>query len=182
MQTLAGDSSGRTLQGSDCRDGTKRFHAIIASSRSKGIRLNDRYRRCARTAVLGLALLGAVGSAQAQFGASGTSDLPLHWVFGPWIVLVGALSAAWWLRPSWRPRLCKAMRRGVLAYLFVEFVPVLVCMFAAGLFDVWKTAAMMFWALSFLGVIFSGLVLLVLVSLALALDWVFSCRRVAQQP
>lgn len=138
--------------------------------------MNDRYRRSIRVAALCLALLGCIGQAQAQFGASGASDLPLHLVFGPWIVLVGALSAAWWLRSSWRPRLCKAMRRAVAGYLLLEFVPLLVCMLAAGLFGIWKTAAMMAWALSMLGVIFSGLVLLVFVSVALALDWVCSRR------
>ncbi|MGO1001887.1 hypothetical protein [Lysobacter sp. CA196] len=139
--------------------------------------MNERHRRTAWIAALGLALMGGIGQSQAQFGASGTSDLPLHLVLGPWVVLVGGLSAAWWLRPSWRPRLCKAMGRALLGYLFLEFVPVLVCMLAAGLFDVWKTAALMFWALSLMGVIFSGLVLLVFVSAALTLDWVFSCRR-----
>jgi hypothetical protein len=142
--------------------------------------LNERYRRFTRIAALCLALLACIGQSQAQFGASGTSDLPLHLVFGPWFILLGALPAAWWLRPSWRPRLCKAMRRAVAGYLFLEFVPLLVCMLAAGLFDAWKTAALMFWALSMLGVIFSGLVLLVFVSVALALDWAFSRRCGAQ--
>lgn len=142
--------------------------------------MNGRYRRSARIAAFFLALMGCIGQAKAQFGASGTSDLPLHLVFGPWIVLLGVLPVAGWLRPSWRPRLCKAARRAVAGYLFIEFVPLLVCMLAAGLFDVWKNAALMAWALSMLGVIFSGLVLLLFVSVALILDWVFSCRCRAQ--
>lgn len=129
---------------------------------------------------LGLALMAVVGQAQAQFGATGGSDLPLLFVFGPWVVLLVVLPLVLWLRPVWRPRLCKAIRRGVFAYLFVEFVPILVMLLVVVISGTGKEAGLMAWAFTMMGVIFSGLVLLVLMLAALALDWAFSCRRKAQ--
>lgn len=129
---------------------------------------------------LWLGLMSAIGQAQAQFGASGGSDLSWGWFAGPWIVLVVALPGAWWLRRAWRPRLCTAIRRAVVAYLLVEFVPLLVCLLLIGLFDVGRTAGMMAWAISMLGVMFSGLVLLTFVTLALVLDGLVACLRKTQ--
>lgn len=129
--------------------------------------------------------MACIAPAQAQFGATGTSDLPLWFVLGPWVVLLLVLPIAWWLRPTWRPRLCTAVRRGVIAYVLIEFVPVVVCMLVIALFDVGRTAGLMFWAMSLMGVIFSGLVLLTFISLALLLDWVVSCwrcRKAARSP
>lgn len=139
--------------------------------------MNDQYRRCARTAALWLGLMGGIGASQAQFGATGSSELPLSLLLGPWIILLLVLPVAAWLRPTWRPRLCKAVRRGVLAYLFIEFVPLLVCLLIKGIFGVGAEAGLMSWALTMMGVIFSGLVLLTFISVALVLDWVVSLFR-----
>lgn len=139
--------------------------------------MNGLYRRSAGSVALWLGLMSGVRQAQAQFGATGVSDLPWWLVWGPWVVLAIALPGAWWWRRAWRPRLCTAMRRAVIAYLFIEFVPVLTCMLVIAVFDVGRTAGMMLWAMSMLGVIFSGLVLLTFVSLALALDGLVACRR-----
>ncbi|MBW8811757.1 MAG: hypothetical protein JF591_23730 [Lysobacter sp.] len=65
----------------------------------------------------------------------------------------------------------------MIAYLLIEFVPVVVCMLVIAVFDVGRTAGLMFWAMSLMGVIFSGLVLLTFISVALLLDWVVSCWR-----
>lgn len=121
--------------------------------------------------------MACIGPAQAQFGATGTSDLPTWFVLGPWFVLLVLLPIAWWLRPAWRPRLCKAVSRGVIAYLLIEFVPVVTCMFVIALFDVGRNAGLMFWAMSLMGVIFSGLVLLTFMTVALMLDWLVSLFR-----
>ncbi|MBT2750088.1 MULTISPECIES: hypothetical protein [unclassified Lysobacter] len=141
--------------------------------------MNDQYRRFAGIAALWLGLMGFIGSSQAQFGATGSSALPLSLVFGPWIILLAGLPAAAWLRPAWRPRLCKAVRRGVLAYLFVEFVPLLVCLLIKGIFGIGQEAGLMAWALTMMGVIFSGLVLLTFILVALVLDWVVPLFRAA---
>jgi|GEM_PF-4094718 len=118
-----------------------------------------------------------IDPARAQFGATGSSDLPLWWVLGPWVVLLVVLPIAWWLRPAWRPRLCKAVRRGVIAYLLIEFVPVVTCMLVIVLFDVGRNAGLVFWAMSLMGVIFSGLVLLTFITVALMLDGLVSLFR-----
>lgn len=121
--------------------------------------------------------MACIGPAQAQFGATGTSDLPMWLVLGPWVVLLLVLPIAAWLRPAWRPRLCTAVRRGVIAYLLLEFVPVVVCMIVIAVFDVGRNAGLMFWAMSLMGVIFSGLVLLTFILIALALDGVVTGLR-----
>ncbi|QWF17010.1 hypothetical protein [Lysobacter capsici] len=139
--------------------------------------MNDHYRHPTRIVALWSGLMACIGRAQAQFGATGTSDLPLWFVLGPWVVLLLVLPLAWWLRPAWRPRLCTAVRRGVIAYLLIEFVPVLVCILVIAVFDVGRTAGLMFWAMSLMGVIFSGLVLLTFILVALALDGVVTCWR-----
>ena len=157
-----------------------RVTATIESSGRKDFSLNDRYRHPTRIVALWLGLMACIGQAQAQFGATGSSDLPLWLVLGPWVVLLLVLPVVWWLRPAWRPRLCTAVRRGVIAYLLIEFVPVVVCMLVIALFDVGRNAGLMFWVMSLMGVIFSGLVLLTFILVALALDWVVGCWRRAR--
>ncbi|MFD0320117.1 hypothetical protein [Lysobacter gummosus] len=65
----------------------------------------------------------------------------------------------------------------MLAYLFIEFVPLLVCLLIKGIFGVGEEAGLMSWALTMMGVIFSGLVLLTFISVALVLDGVVSLFR-----
>lgn len=139
--------------------------------------MNEHCRHLIRTVALWLGLMACLDPARAQFGATGTSDLPLWLVLGPWVVLLLVLPVAAWLRPAWRPRFCKAVRRGVIAYLLIEFVPILVCLLVIGLFDVGRNAGLILWAMSMMGVIFSGLVVLTFISVALILDGVVYCWR-----
>lgn len=129
--------------------------------------------------ILGLwaGLMGYIEQAQAQFAASGDSDLPIFLVFGPWIILLIVLFGARWLRPARRQRFYTAVRRALAVYLFIEIVPIIVCLLLVAIFDVGQSAGLGFWVVSMMGAIFSGLVLLVFISLALTLDWVASLLR-----
>jgi hypothetical protein len=122
-------------------------------------------------------LVGYIDQAQAQFGASGARDLPTFLVFAPWIILLIALFGARWLRPVRRSRLYTAVRRAVAVYLFIETVPITVCLLLVAIFNVGQSVGLTFWVVSMMGVIFSGPVLLVFISLALTLDWVVSLLR-----
>ncbi|WP_057923221.1 hypothetical protein [Lysobacter capsici] len=146
--------------------------------------MNDGSWHLTRIVALCLILIACIDPARAQFGATGTSDLPMLFVLGPWVVLLVVLPIAWWLRPAWRPRLCTALCRGVIAYLLIELVPVVTCMIVIAVFDVGRTAGLMFWAMSLMGVLFSGLVLLTFIAVALILDAVvaFFRRTKADRP
>lgn len=63
-------------------------------------------------------------------------------------------------------------RRALMVYFFIEIVPICVCLALKAIFDVGQQAGLIFWALSMMGVIFSGLVLLLFILVALTLDWV----------
>ncbi|MFF0921727.1 hypothetical protein ACFYE8_18720 [Rhizobium leguminosarum] len=128
-----------------------------------------------------LSLVGGIEQAQAQFGASGTTDLPLFLVFGPWIILVVAPFGLRWIYPALWLRLCTAARRALIIYLFIEIVPIFVCLLLIAIFDVGRPAGLGFWVVSMMGVIFSGLVLLLLISVALSLDWVVYLWRREKQ-
>jgi hypothetical protein len=121
--------------------------------------------------------MGHVEQAQAQFGASGDSDLPIFLVFGPWIILLIVLFGARWLHPARRQRFYTAVRRVLAVYLFIEIVPVVACLLLVAIFDVGQSAGLAFWVVSMMGAIFSGLALLVFISLALTLDWVVYLLR-----
>ena len=121
--------------------------------------------------------MGYIEQAQAQFGASGDRDLPTFLVFGPWIILLFVLFGARWLRPARRQRLYTAVRRALAVYLFIEIVPIIVCLLLVAIFDVGQSAGLGFWVVSMMGAIFSGLVLLVFISLTLTLDWIGSRLR-----
>ncbi|MCZ7450249.1 hypothetical protein O8B93_21940 [Agrobacterium rhizogenes] len=127
---------------------------------------------------LGLGLTGYMDQAHAQFGATGGGDLPTFFVFGPWIILLAVILGSWRLYPAGRPRLCKAMRRALFVYTFVEIVPISVCLLLMPIFNMAQSAGLFFWVVSMMGVVFSGIVLSVFILAALILDWVFDlCRK-----
>jgi hypothetical protein len=132
--------------------------------------------RCAAVVVL---LYCAV--AHAQFGGS-TTELPIAWVVVPWIAVIALAISSRWFSAHPRQLTQRAMRRGVAAYAFLEIVPVSVCLILSLMFEAAKDVGIGLFAMSLMGIVFSGLALLGLTTLAFIADIVIRRTRTRASP
>lgn len=109
------------------------------------------------------------GPAHAQFGG-GESDMPVALLTLPWAVLVVAAVAARFLAPARRAGFWRAARRALAAYAFLELVPLVVAIVLKAAFGIGGQGGMAVYLLAVMGVLFSGPVLCVLITAAMALE------------
>ena len=115
----------------------------------------------------GALLLG--GPAHAQFGG-GQADMPVALLTLPWAVLVVAAVAARFLAPAWRAGFWRAARRALAVYAFFEIVPLFAAIVLKAAFDIGGQGGMTVYLLAMMGVLFSGPVLCVLITVAIVIE------------
>ena len=118
-------------------------------------------------AAAGTLLLG--GPAHAQFGG-GQSDLPVALLTLPWAALAVAALAVRFLAPAWRSGFWRATRRALAAYAFLEIVPLFVAIVLKAAFGIGGQGGMAVYLLAMMGVLFSGPVLCVFITAAVAIE------------